>query len=76
VLIWYGVVAPAATPRDVISRLNREIVKAMSLADVRERFSQQGADPESSTPEQFAQLIRDEVARWGKVIRSAGIKVD
>ncbi len=76
VLIWYGVVAPAATPKDVIARLNREIVKTMSLPDVRERFSQQGADPESSTPEQFAQLIRDEVARWGKVIRNAGIKVE
>jgi tripartite-type tricarboxylate transporter receptor subunit TctC len=76
VLIWYGVVAPAATPKDTIARLNREIVKALSMPDVRERFSQQGADPESSSPEQFAQLIRDEVARWGKVIRSAGIKVD
>ncbi len=76
VLIWYGVIAPAATPRDIIARLNREIVKVMSLPDVRERFSQQGADPESSSPEQFAQLIRDEVARWGKVIRNAGIKVE
>jgi tripartite-type tricarboxylate transporter receptor subunit TctC len=76
VLIWYGVVAPAATPKDIIVRLNREIVRAMNMPDVRDRFSQQGADPESSTPEQFAQLIRDEVARWGKVIRSAGIKVD
>ena len=76
VLIWYGVVAPAATPKETIARLNREIVKVLSTPDVRERFSQQGADPESSTPEQFAQLIRDEVARWGKVIRSAGIKVE
>ena len=76
VLIWYGVVAPAATPKEIVGRLNREIVKAMSMPDVRDRFLQQGADPESSSPEQFAQLIRDEVARWGKVIRSAGIKVD
>ncbi len=76
VLIWYGVVAPAATPRDVIGRLNREIVKAMNLPDVRERFSQQGVDPATNSPEQFAQLIRDEVARWGKVIRAAGIKVE
>jgi tripartite-type tricarboxylate transporter receptor subunit TctC len=76
VLIWYGVVAPAATPGDVIGRLNREIVKAMNLPDVRERFSQQGVDPATNSPEQFAQLIRDEVARWGKVIRAAGIKVE
>ena len=76
VLIWYGVVAPAATPKDVIARLNREIVKIMSLPDVREKFAQQSVDPASSTPEEFAQLIRDEVARWGKVIRTAGIKLE
>ncbi len=76
VLIWYGVVAPAATPKDVIARLNREIVKIMNVPDVREKFSQQGIDPASSTPEEFAQLIREEVARWGKVIRSAGIKLE
>ena len=73
VLIWYGVVAPAATPKDIIARLNREIVKIMGAADVREKFSQQGVDAASSTPDEFAQLIREEVARWAKVIRSAGI---
>ena len=76
VLIWYGVVAPAATPRDVIIRLNREIVKVMNLPDVREKFAQQSIDPATGTPEEFARLIRDEVARWSKVIRSAGIKVE
>ena len=76
VLIWYGVVAPAATPKDVIARLNREIVKIMATPDVREKFAQQGVDPASSTPEEFALLIRDEVARWGKVIRGAGIKLE
>jgi tripartite-type tricarboxylate transporter receptor subunit TctC len=76
VLIWYGVVAPAATPKDVIARLNREIVKVMSAPDMREKFSQQGVDPASSTPDEFAQLIRDEVSRWSKVIRGAGIKLE
>jgi tripartite-type tricarboxylate transporter receptor subunit TctC len=76
VLIWYGVVAPAATPRDVIARLNREIVRIMALPDVREKFAQQGVDPASSSPEEFAQLIRDEVARWSKVIRGAGIRLE
>ena len=76
VLIWYGVVVPAATPRDVIARLNREIVKLMNLPDVREKFAQQSVDPATDTPEQFAQMIRDEVARWSKVIRAAGIKVE
>ena len=76
VLIWYGVVAPAATPKDVIARLNREIVKLMGAPEMREKFSQQGVDPASSTPEEFAQLIREEVTRWAKVIRSAGIKLE
>ena len=76
VLIWYGIVAPAATPKDVITRLNREVVKIMALPETREKFAQQGVDPASSTPEEFAQLIRDEVARWSKVIRSAGIKLE
>jgi tripartite-type tricarboxylate transporter receptor subunit TctC len=76
VLIWYGVVAPAATPRDIVVRLNRDIVKAMSAPELRDKFTQLGVDPETSTPEQFAQLIRDEVARWGKVIRTAGIRIE
>ena len=76
VLIWYGVVVPAATPKDVVARLNREIVKLMNLPDVREKFAQQSVDPATGTPEEFARLIRDEVARWSKVIRSAGIKVE
>jgi tripartite-type tricarboxylate transporter receptor subunit TctC len=76
VLIWYGVVAPAATPKDVIARLNREIVKIMAAPEVREKFAQQGVDPASSAPEEFAQLIREEVTRWATVIRSAGIKLE
>ena len=76
VLIWYGVVAPASVPKDVIARLNRDIVKVMQMPDIRERFTQQGIDPETSTPEQFAGLIRDEYARWTKVIRTAGIKLE
>jgi tripartite-type tricarboxylate transporter receptor subunit TctC len=76
VLIWYGVAAPAAVPKDVVARLNREIVKVMQMPDIRERFMQQGIDPETSTPEQFARLIRDEYARWTKVIVAAGIKLE
>jgi tripartite-type tricarboxylate transporter receptor subunit TctC len=76
VSIWYGVVAPAGTPRDVIVRINREIVKVMQSPDVREKFAQQGIEPETSTPERFAQLIRDEYARWSKVIRTTGIRLE
>jgi tripartite-type tricarboxylate transporter receptor subunit TctC len=76
VLIWYGVVAPAATPREVVARLNREIVRVMQLPEVKERFTQQGIDPETSTPEQFGKLVADEYARWTKVIRASGIKME
>lgn len=76
VLIWYGLVAPAATPKEVINRLNREVVRIMAMPEMREKFAQQGVDPASSTTEEFAALIREEFARWTKVIRTAGIKVE
>ncbi|MBI4191024.1 MAG: tripartite tricarboxylate transporter substrate binding protein [Betaproteobacteria bacterium] len=76
IVIWYGAVAPAATPKHIIGRLNREIVKVMNLPDLRERYAQQSVVPETNSPEQFAQLIRDEYARWTKVIRTARIKLE
>ena len=76
VLIWYGVVAPAATPKEILARLNQVIVSAMSQPDVREKFSQQAVDPAASSAAEFGQMISDEYARWGKVIRSAGIKLE
>jgi tripartite-type tricarboxylate transporter receptor subunit TctC len=73
---WFGVLAPAGTPRDIIGRLNAEIVKLLNSAEVRERFAKQGVEVRTSTPEQFATFLRSEVDRWGKVIREAGIKSD
>jgi tripartite-type tricarboxylate transporter receptor subunit TctC len=76
VLIWYGVVAPGATPRPVIEKLNGEILRIMAMADVRSRFGQLGVDPATSTPDAFGALIRDEYARWTKVIRTANIRLN
>jgi tripartite-type tricarboxylate transporter receptor subunit TctC len=73
---WYGVLAPARTPQVIIERLNREIVKAVQLPDVRERLLSEGADPVGSSPGEFAAHIRRELARWSKVIKQAGIKAD
>jgi tripartite-type tricarboxylate transporter receptor subunit TctC len=73
---WFGVLAPAGTPRDIIGRLNSEIIKVLNSADVKERFGKQGVEVRTSTPEQFATFLRSEVDRWGKVIREAGIKSD
>ena len=74
--VWFGVLAPAGTPREIIARLNTEIVKVLNSADVRERFAKQGVEVRTSTPEQFGELVRAEVGRWAKVIKEAGIKAD
>ncbi len=76
VLIWYGIAAPAGTPRPVVTRLHAEIVRIMALPEVRNRFVQLGVDPGTGSIEEFAALIRDEYARWSKVIRAANIKVN
>jgi tripartite-type tricarboxylate transporter receptor subunit TctC len=73
---WFGVVGPAKLPADVVTRLNTEINKALKTPDLLKKLSDQGADVEGSTPEQFARLIRDDIARWGKVVKESGAKVD
>ncbi len=76
VSVWFGVVAPAATPKDVVARLNAEINRILALPDVKERFGQSGIDIVGGTPEQFDRHIREQVATWGKVVKDANIKVD
>ena len=71
---WYMLLAPAATPRNIIERLNAESVKAMALADTRERLAAMGGEPASATPEQATEFLRNEYERWGRVIRDGGIK--
>ena len=72
--IILGVLVPAGTPRGVIDRLHREIVRIVALPDVRERLSALGFEPIASTPEEFADRIRWEIDKWAKVIRAANIK--
>jgi len=73
---WYGLVAPAKTPPDVIRVLNREIVSALNAADVRDVMLKQGLDPAPSTPEEFGAYIRSEIAKWRKVVQASGAKPD
>jgi tripartite-type tricarboxylate transporter receptor subunit TctC len=71
-----GVFAPGKTPGAIINRLNQEIVRVINLPDVKERFLNAGAEAVGNTPEQFAATIKADMARVGKVIKDAGIKID
>jgi tripartite-type tricarboxylate transporter receptor subunit TctC len=73
---WVGMVAPANTPRDVVMRLNREIVTILQQKDVAEKLTQQGAIPDFGTPEQFAAYIKAEIEKWGTIVRRAKIRAD
>ncbi len=73
---WVGMIAPAGTPREVITRLHREIADILKQKDVAEKLNGQGALPVGDTPEQFATYIKAEIDKWGAVVRSSNIKVD
>ena len=73
---WFGVFAPAGTPPAVINRLHSEIVKIVKLPDVRDRLLSLGGEPVGSSPEQFAVFFRNEVTKWGKVVRESGARAD
>lgn len=73
---WVGMLAPAKTPKDIVSKLNHEIVEILKQKDVAEKLTQQGALPVGDTPEQFGAYIKAEIDKWGAVVRSANIKAD
>jgi tripartite-type tricarboxylate transporter receptor subunit TctC len=76
VVVWYGVLAPAGTPRDIVQELAEGIQRATRDADVRKRMLEQGAEPVGSTPEEFTKLLREEVARWAEVVKISGARAD
>ena len=71
-----GIVAPSATPRDLVNRIGADIARAVKASDLTERMRQQGMEPIGSTPEQFDALIRSEIEKWAKVVKQSGAKVD
>ena len=73
---WYGLMAPTGTPKDIIARLHAESVKVIRLPDVKERLDATGFEAIGTSPEQFGAYIRSEVEKWGKVVKSAGVRVD
>jgi tripartite-type tricarboxylate transporter receptor subunit TctC len=73
---WGGVLAPAATPRPIVDKLNAEIVRILKLPEVKRRFAEAGAEVVHSTPEEFAKYIASETAKWGKIARAAQVSMD
>jgi len=73
---WAGIGGPAGLPKAVVARLSKETIAAVESPEVRERITAAGGEARSSTPEQFSAFIKDEIVRWGRVIKAAGVRVD
>ena len=76
VVVWYGLFAPAATPRPVIVRVNQEVRKMSGMQDVKDRLFVLGAEVMSSTPEELAKRVRDDLVKWGRIVKASGARVD
>ena len=76
VVVWYGVLAPAATPKDIVAKLGENIAKVARSPDIRQRLLDQGAEPVGNTPEEFAKILRTEVALWADIVKLSGAKAD
>ena len=73
-VMWYGLLAPAGTPREVVMKIHGAASRATQEPAVRKRFLDDGVEPVAGTPEQFAAVIRNDMAKWEKVVKSAGVK--
>jgi tripartite-type tricarboxylate transporter receptor subunit TctC len=73
---WYGLLAPAGTPRAIIARLNTETVQVLRMDEVRERLIGQALDPVGNTPQEFAAMISEEILKWGRVLKASGARID
>lgn len=73
---WFGIVGPANLPKDVVAKLNADINKVLKDPELRKKLGDQGADVAGSTPEQFATLIREDMVRWGKIVKESNAKID
>jgi tripartite-type tricarboxylate transporter receptor subunit TctC len=73
---WFALMAPAGTPKEIVQVLNAQMVKIAAMPDVRDKLALQGMIPDSSTPEQLATVIRNDLARWAQVAKKAGVRLD
>src|SRR3989442_1075968 len=74
--LWFGLLAPAATPREIVRTLSAAVAKAASSSDLRKHLLEQGADPVGNTPEEFDRQLREEVARWAEVVKVSGARAE
>ena len=74
--VWYAVLAPAATPRDIVAKLNAEFVRALRAAEVKSLLDKANIETIGSTPEELAKFMKSEIAKWGKVVKAANVQVD
>jgi len=73
---WNGLTAPAKTPRDIVMKINADVIKIVSSPELRERLKADGSDPVGNSPEQYSTFVRDDIAKWAKVVKESGAKVD
>ena len=73
---WQGVVAPAGTPKETVARLNTEIIKALSTAEMKENLGKQGTEVYTMTPEQLGNWLKTEIDKWAKVVKAANLKLE
>jgi tripartite-type tricarboxylate transporter receptor subunit TctC len=71
---WYGVLVPAGTPKDLVTRLHSESVRALGRPDVKERFGTTDLVPAGTSPEQFGNYVRSEIAKWGKLVKASNLR--
>ena len=76
VVVWYGVFAPAATPREIVNKLGDSIARAARAPDMQQRLQDLGAEPVGNSPDEFAKLFREEVTRWAEVVKVSGARAD
>jgi tripartite-type tricarboxylate transporter receptor subunit TctC len=73
---WYGVLAPAGTPQEIVTRLGDEIAKVVRSPEITKRFVSEGSEPIGSTPEEFARHIEAEIVKWGRAVKASGAQLD
>jgi tripartite-type tricarboxylate transporter receptor subunit TctC len=76
VTVWYGVLAPAAMPREMVAGLSGAVARAAHDPEMRKRLAEQGAEPVGNTSEEFGRILKDEVAKWGEVVKVSGARAD